>query len=597
METMLPLPINNISSNSSGTVQAPPESSMGGNFLQVLAQYFGEKANGEMASEDRGLENLDSSTLASLLAAFAVGNPPFVSREMRTSSGHGLAGSKEEPAPMANPLLEVYAQDKNLPGIQRETFTGPQSPFSSMGKRALFPPPLPAGGEKQGELPEGAAPLRNGIPSPGSAMGKGALFASPLPSGGEKQGELPEGAAPLQNGIPSSGSLMGNRALWASPLPSGNEAQAGQDEWVDRGQNPAAGVKPPTREGATLVDGELEKSSPGRFSIPQGQMEFETGGETGQAKVEPFDSPAPKKDIAGLPLSKDQPNGESLLPTGRVEIKPPVDASAGSHQESPFLSRQERFSGAEPPSSTRKGSAQTLVREKYSLNEEGPAPSQPTPPSSLQNGEWEPVSGAREEKEGIQVPGGRIGQAHISGKESQTSPAFYGASAPSTAPSPGFAEKVAGGKELFAPTRVEPQSVYQQVGERVLWLIRNQEEKIRISLDPPELGHLSLEIHRTKENIQATLYTDNPATKATLESSQPEIQKIVESEGFKLEKFDVLVQQDLGRQERREAHVPPDSRNSSASGKVEGAGSTLPDSFPRTPLQKHSGSRTLDFFV
>jgi flagellar hook-length control protein FliK len=156
---------------------------------------------------------------------------------------------------------------------------------------------------------------------------------------------------------------------------------------------------------------------------------------------------------------------------------------------------------------------------------------------------------------------------------------------------------VAEGKQIFAPTRVEPQSVYQQVGERVLWLIRNQEEKIRIFLDPPELGHLSLEIHRTKENIQATLYTDNPATKATLESSQLEIQKIVESEGFKLEKFDVLVQQDLGRQERREAHVPPDSRNSSASGMVEGAGSTLPDSFPRTPLQKHSGSRTLDLFV
>ena len=266
METMLPLPINNLSSNSAGTVQPPAESSAGGSFPQVLAQYFGEKAIGEMASEDRGLENLDSSTLASLLAAFAVGNPPFVSREMRTSSGKGLSGSKEEPAPMANPLLEVFAQDKDLPGIQRETFTGLQSPFSSMEKRALFSPPLPSGGEEQGELPEGADPPRKVIPS--------------------------------------SGSLMGNGALWASPLPSGNDSQAGQDEWVDPAQNPAAGFKPPARKGRTLLDGELEKPSPGRLSILQRQMESETVGEMGQGKVEPFDSPAPKKEIAGHPLSK-----------------------------------------------------------------------------------------------------------------------------------------------------------------------------------------------------------------------------------------------------------------------------------------------------
>jgi hypothetical protein len=546
METMLPLPINNLSSNPAGAVQPPAESTEGGDFSQVLAQYFGEKADGKMASEDQGLENLDSSTLANLLAGLAVGNPSFISQEMGTSSGNGLSDLKEDSSSVANALLEVYAQGKDQPGIQRETFAGLQSPFSSIEK--------------------------------------GAFFASPFPSGEEKQGKLPVGSDPL-------GSFI------LSPLPSENEERTGQRGWVDPAQNPVAGVTPQAQEGSVLPEGELEKTSPGRFSIPPREIRPATAGEIGPGKVEPFDSPAPKKEILGHPWSKDRTNGESLPPARGAEIKPPVNGSAGSNPESPFLSRQERSSGAEPPSIIRRDSVQTSGGEKYSMNEEGPAPSNPTQPSAPQNTGWELLSRSHEEREGLQVSGMRSGQTHSSGKENQTSLGFYGASSPPTASSFGFAEKVAEGKEALAPMPVEPRSVTQQVGERVLWLIRNQEEKIRISLDPPELGHLCLEIHRTKDNIQTTLYTDNPLTKATLESSQLEIQKIIENEGFRLEKFDVFVQQDLGRQERREGFVPPDSRNSSASGRVEAPASTPPDSLPRTPLRMHSGSRYLDLFV
>jgi hypothetical protein len=584
METMLPLPINNLSSNPAGAVQPPAESTEGGDFSQVLAQYLGEKADGKRVSEDRGLENLDSSALANLLAGLAVGNPSFISQEMGTSSGNGLSDLKEDSSSVANALLEVYAQGKGQPGIQRETFAGLQSPFSSIEKGAFFASPLPSGEEKQGELPVGADRLGNFMPSSISSMEKGAFFASPFPSGEEKQGKLPVGSDPL-------GSFI------LSPLPSENEERTGQRGWVDPAQNPVAGVTPQAQEGSVLPEGELEKTSPGRFSIPPREIRPATAGEIGPGKVEPFDSPAPKKEIAVHPWSKDRTNGESLLPAGGVEIKRSVDASAGSNPESPFLSRQERSSGAEPPSIIRRDSVQTSGGEKYSMNEEGPAPSNPTQPSAPQNTGWELLSRSHEEREGLQVSGMRSGQTHSSGKENQTSLGFYGASSPPTASSFGFAEKVAEGKEALAPMPVEPRSVTQQVGERVLWLIRNQEEKIRISLDPPELGHLCLEIHRTKDNIQTTLYTDNPLTKATLESSQLEIQKIIENEGFRLEKFDVFVQQDLGRQERREGFVPPDSRNSSASGRVEAPASTPPDSLPRTPLRMHSGSRYLDLFV
>jgi hypothetical protein len=210
--------------------------------------------------------------------------------------------------------------------------------------------------------------------------------------------------------------------------------------------------------------------------------------------------------------------------------------------------------------------------------------------------EWGVLSRGGEEGEGPQLPGGRNIQTHSAGKEAQALPGSYGASWASTPSSFGFVEK-AEGAEAFAQPRVVPPAVSQQVGEKVLWLIRNQEEKIGISLDPPELGHLYLEIHRTRENIQTTLWTDNPLTKATLESGQLDIQKIVESEGFKLEKFDVLVQQDLGRQERRESFVPPNPREASASAGTDAPVHAVPDSILRSPSRPHRGSRQLDLFV
>ncbi len=102
------------------------------------------------------------------------------------------------------------------------------------------------------------------------------------------------------------------------------------------------------------------------------------------------------------------------------------------------------------------------------------------------------------------------------------------------------------GMETFTPSplKTESLSMAQQISQGALWSIRNNEEKVRISLDPPELGHVYLEIHQKEGKIQTTVWTDNPVTKLALENGQLDIQRIIESEGFKLEKFDVFVHQD-----------------------------------------------------
>jgi hypothetical protein len=294
-------------------------------------------------------------------------------------------------------------------------------------------------------------------------------------------------------------------------------------------------------------------------------MTSKVAGEINQENIEASDPRALKKNALASPETQDAVSGKG------VSVKE---------------------NGAQAPTPEPPASAKTPVREEAQIP--------PTLPknSDSSNMAREFPTNSQEEKEGLHFPGTRHGQVPPSGKESQALLGLYGASAESDTAPLGGAERMAGGREAAAPMRLESQGIHQQVGERVIWLIRNHEERIRMSLDPPELGHLFLEIHRTKENIQTTLYTDNPVTKVTLESNQREIQRIIESEGFKMERFDVLVQQDSSRfQERKDSPFYSDSRSSFVSGDIEAPVSSAPDSFSSVPRRMHPGSQYLDLFV
>ena len=408
-----------------------------------------------------------------------------------------------------------------------------------------------------------------------------AAFAGCGPSGptlSDPDGEptsipTPPVPAPLLEGQaqgPGDPQIQGER-LATLPFPSASsvlspgEEQGGQPGGVDPAQSFIPEVKPQAEKGNVSPEARSEKTSPDSFSIPDFQATSRIAGKMNQERTEKSGPTARKEEAPGFPKAQDPVSGKGVSVKENGEQAPTPEPPAG---------------------------AKTAVREEAQI----PPPLSKDPASSNLAREFPTTS--QEEKEGLPFPGTRHGQVPPSGKESQTLLGLYGASAESAAGPLGGAEKMAGGREAPAPMRLESQGIYQQVGERVLWLIRNQEERIRMSLDPPELGHLFLEIHRTKENIQTTLYTDNPVTKVTLESSQHEIQRIIESEGFKMEKFDVLVQQDLSRfQERKDSPFLPDPRSSFVSGNIEAPASSAPDSFSSVPRRMHSGSHYLDLFV
>lgn len=114
-------------------------------------------------------------------------------------------------------------------------------------------------------------------------------------------------------------------------------------------------------------------------------------------------------------------------------------------------------------------------------------------------------------------------------------------------------EEVPKGQNGFF-SKVESFEIYHQVGRKMVWSVQNGEERIKLTLDPPRLGNLYMEVTKEKEMVRATLWAESPVTKELLEAHRTELRRILEEGGFRLERFDVFVQQGADRFMERKEH-------------------------------------------
>ena len=149
-----------------------------------------------------------------------------------------------------------------------------------------------------------------------------------------------------------------------------------------------------------------------------------------------------------------------------------------------------------------------------------------------------------------------------------------------------------------AAPRTEAADIFQQVSKKLVWSVRSGEEKIKLQLEPPQLGSLYIEIGRQKDVLQATIWTNNQVTKELLESHQLELQRILKEDGFHLGQFDVFVNpQTKSFQERMEGHMEQGQRNHASH---EPRGSLSRSESEGAPLPITSwmkGSNRIDFFI
>ena len=289
--------------------------------------------------------------------------------------------------------------------------------------------------------------------------------------------------------------------------------------------------------------------------------------------------------LSGLPAAKTTGQEEAF---GMLKLNwgnPPSTAQNQEQEDAPLLEKVVGRSPDQPASSL------NPAGQAYSSQEKQPGDSLLDARFSSGQMEWIHREGTSFQPESM--GGGK--------PESGETKIFVGVMEGSAASLNGPGNRIEGAQGLPpAVMRPEILNLPEQVVQRIIWSIRNQEERIKLTLDPPDLGHLYIEISRSKENIHATLWAENFAAKTALETGQHQIQRIMENEGFRLTKFDVFVQQDMGwfqGQGKRENHFVLDSRTPMPS--LEQKGEVLEKS-PLDPIEIRgmaTGRSSLDLWV
>lgn len=145
----------------------------------------------------------------------------------------------------------------------------------------------------------------------------------------------------------------------------------------------------------------------------------------------------------------------------------------------------------------------------------------------------------------------------------------------------------------------EALSVYQQFSKGLLRTLQQGGDRIQMTLDPPQLGTILMEINRDRNLVTAHLWTDNSQTKDLLDFSRGQLQKTLELDGFRLDRFEVLVQPDLKsfQEERWFGGRQPTWENSRPEGNREAPEGLIPTLPETAALRFSQGNRYVDTWV
>lgn len=105
-------------------------------------------------------------------------------------------------------------------------------------------------------------------------------------------------------------------------------------------------------------------------------------------------------------------------------------------------------------------------------------------------------------------------------------------------------------------TKIEPSEVYQQIGKQIIANLKNNEERIRLTLDPPELGCIHVEIKNEQKKVELFFWADRAVTKDLLESNRVLLVEILRKDGFRLERLEIFFHPEEGSfQNERETQI------------------------------------------
>ncbi len=92
------------------------------------------------------------------------------------------------------------------------------------------------------------------------------------------------------------------------------------------------------------------------------------------------------------------------------------------------------------------------------------------------------------------------------------------------------------------PTAVKPQAVMSQVLDGAVEVLRNGNGRVALTLQPPRLGTLDLDVAVKDNRVTMIMLADNQEVKQMLQSGMDDLRNALQDKGFQIDRMEVLVQ-------------------------------------------------------
>ncbi len=98
------------------------------------------------------------------------------------------------------------------------------------------------------------------------------------------------------------------------------------------------------------------------------------------------------------------------------------------------------------------------------------------------------------------------------------------------------------GRGIDNPTPARPQAVVSQVLEGATQILRSGSGRVVMSLQPPQLGTLDLDVVVQDNRVKMVLMADNQEVKQMLQAGMDDLRNALQDKGFQIDSMEVLVQ-------------------------------------------------------
>lgn len=128
------------------------------------------------------------------------------------------------------------------------------------------------------------------------------------------------------------------------------------------------------------------------------------------------------------------------------------------------------------------------------------------------------------------------------------------------------AEAVAAGKERDSAAGTHRAGLFDQIVQRAVVQVRNDQSEVKIDLKPDFLGNVRMQILTENQQVSVRITTEFPAVRDMIEAGLQQLKSDLQNQGLHVDRLEVSVSDDPHKQPRR--HAKPDG--SSRSGAAEG---------------------------